>query len=91
VRIDMKKLSSETLENLYPEIERVIDLVVRAFGGKEISNGAIIIGLGAVIGLTLNEGMPGADKPEAPEIDVVIPFIEAGMEFGRGMKIGRVQ
>jgi hypothetical protein len=68
--------------------------VVGAFEGKEIPNGAIIIGLGAVIGLTLNERMPvmpGTDKPEAPEIEAILPFLEAGMAFGRQMEIGRLQ
>jgi hypothetical protein len=83
-------LSSNVLERLYPEVERVIELVVGAFEGKDISNGAIILGLGAVIGLTLNKGMPG-HKPEAPEIETVLPWLEAGIAFGRDMEIGRVQ
>jgi hypothetical protein len=84
------KIPREILERLYPDIERVIDLVVGAFEGQDIPNGAIIIGLGAVIGLTLNERMPGQDKPEAPPMDEVIPFLEAGMAIGRDMEISRV-
>jgi hypothetical protein len=84
------RISSEDLGRLYPEVERVIDLVVGAFEGKDIPNGAIILGLGAVIGLTLNERMPG-DKPEVPDIETVLPWLEAGMAFGRDMEIGRVQ
>jgi hypothetical protein len=87
-------ISREILEALYPDIERVIELVVGAFEGKAIPNGAIIIGLGAVIGLTLNEGMPvmpGTDKPDPPEIGEVLPFLEAGMEMGRTLEVSRVQ
>jgi hypothetical protein len=84
-------VSVDVLERLYPDVQLVIDLVVGAFEGKEIPNGAILIGLGAVIGLTLNEAMPGKDKPEAPEIEEVLPFLKAGMAFGRDMEIGRVQ
>jgi hypothetical protein len=84
------KIPREILERLYPDIERVIDLVVGAFDGQEIPNGAIVIGLGAVIGLTLNERMPREAKPEAPHIDEVIPFLEAGMKIGRDMEIIRV-
>jgi hypothetical protein len=84
-------ISSEDLGRLFPEVERVIDLVVGAFEGQDIPNGAIILGLGAVIGLTLNDQMPGADKPEAPDIETVLPWLEAGMAFGRDMELGRVQ
>jgi hypothetical protein len=41
------------------EINVVRELVVGAFEGQDIPNGAIIVGLGAVIGLTLNERIPG--------------------------------
>lgn len=85
------RITTEVLEGLMPDIERVIDLVVGAFEGEEIPNGAIIIGLGAVIGLTLNEQMPGTNKPEAPDIEAVIPFLEAGMEFGRDLELSLVQ
>jgi hypothetical protein len=90
VRFEMR-ISSEILENILPDVERVIELVVGAFEGKEIPNGAIIVGLGAVIGLTLNEQMPGTNKPEAPEIETLLPWLEAGMKFGRDLQIGRVQ
>jgi hypothetical protein len=85
------KIASDILERLYPEVERVMDLVIGAFEGKEIPNGAIILGLGAVIGLTLNEQMPGQDKPEAPDIEEVLFWLEAGMAFGRDMELRRVQ
>jgi hypothetical protein len=89
-RFEMK-VSDDVLERLYPEVERVIDLVIGAFEGKEIPNGAIILGLGAVIGLTLNEAMPGKDKPEVPDIEEVLFWLEAGMAFGRDMELRRVQ
>lgn len=85
------QLDAEVFEKLYPEVERVIELVVGAFEGQEIPNGAIILGLGAVIGLTLNERIPGKDKPEAPPMEALLGFLEAGMAYGRDMKIGRVQ
>jgi hypothetical protein len=85
------KIPTEVLDRLYPEVERVMDLVVGAFEGREIPNGAIILGLGAVIGLTLNKAMPGTDKPEAPDIEEVLPWLEAGMAFGRDMELRRVQ
>jgi hypothetical protein len=85
------QLDAEVFERLYPEVERVIDLVVGALKGQEIPNGAIILGLGAVIGLTLNEQMPGKDKPEAPPMEAILDFLEVGMAHGRDMKIGRVQ
>jgi hypothetical protein len=81
----------EEIDRLYPEVERVIELVVGAFEGKDIPNGAIILGLGAVIGLTLNDQIPGTDKLERPGIETVLPWLEAGMAFGRDMEIGRVQ
>jgi hypothetical protein len=84
-------ISSEDLYRLFPDVERVIELVVGAFEGQDIPNGAIIVGLGAVIGLTLNERIPGKDQPEAPEIATVLPWLEAGMKFGRDMELGRVQ
>jgi hypothetical protein len=31
------------------------------------------------------------DQPEAPEIATVLPWLEAGMKFGRDMELGRVQ
>jgi hypothetical protein len=85
------KISTEVLERLFPEVERVIGLVVGAFEGQDIPNGAIVVGLGAVIGLTLNEQMSGADKLERPGIETVLPWLEAGIAFGRDMEIGRVQ
>jgi hypothetical protein len=84
-------LTREILDRLEPDVERVIDLVVGAFEGQDIPNGAIILGLGAVIGLTLNERMPGKDKPEAPEIEAILPYLEAGMKLGRDLQIGRMQ
>jgi hypothetical protein len=84
------RISSEDLGRLFPEVERVIELVVGALEGKDIPNGAIILGLGAVIGLTLNKRMPGA-KPESPEIETLLPWLEVGMKFGRSLEIGQVQ
>jgi hypothetical protein len=87
------RIPVEVLDKLMPDIERVIELVVGAFEGNEIPNGAVILGLGAVIGLTLNERMPpwpGTDRPEAPGIEEVLPYLEAGMEIGRSLEIGRV-
>jgi hypothetical protein len=84
-------ISSEDLYRLFPDIERVIELVVGAFEGQDIPNGAIVVGLGAVIGLTLNERMPAKDELERPEIATVLAFLRAGMEFGRDMELGRVQ
>jgi hypothetical protein len=89
-RFEMK-ISSDILERLYPEVERVMDLVIEAFEGHDIPNGAIVLGLGAVIGLTLNEAMPGADKLERPGIETVLFWLEAGMAFGRDMELRRVQ
>jgi hypothetical protein len=85
------KVSTEVLEGLYPDVQRVVELVVGAFEGQDIPNGAIILGLSAVIGLTLNRQMPGTHKYEAPEIAEIIPYLEAGMEFGRDIELGLVQ
>jgi hypothetical protein len=85
------KIAGDILEQLYPEVERVIDLVIEAFEGQEIPNGAIILGLGAVIGLTLNKAIPGTEKFERPGIETVLPWLEAGMAFGRDMELRRVQ
>jgi hypothetical protein len=83
-------LTREILDRLEPDVERVIDLVVGAFEGQDIPNGAIILGLGAVIGW-LDAAMPGTDKPEAPEIEAILPYLEAGMKLGRDLQIGRMQ